>query len=260
MVEDNIKFRQREAEMEGRQVQQVMELEEIRLKNDLQIEQDRMKTQEMLERMRYLSEEDEKKRKYGKEKKNCRKNAPIKEAYISIFEEVMREAEVSQREWPHLLQPLLTGTALSAYVNDVPEEAKRDWDLLREAFMNDLGSSADQCRLDFFNLCKKYGDSWQETARKIDFYTERIICGCTNIKKVCQMFSLSKLFPLFPAEALNHVELWTPKSITEAANIISDFYKRQSSDRHQRPWTRQGQSNSHKYGQRMQIVPKLRRW
>ena len=36
MAEDNIKFGEREAEREGRQVQQVMELEEIRLKNDLQ--------------------------------------------------------------------------------------------------------------------------------------------------------------------------------------------------------------------------------
>ena len=36
--------------------------------------------------------------------------------------------------------------------------------------MNALGSSVAQCCLDFFNYHKKYGDSWQETARIIDFY------------------------------------------------------------------------------------------
>ena len=61
--------------------------------------------------------------------------------------------------------------------------------------MNALGSSEAQCRLDFFNLYKKYGNSWQETARKIDLYIEQITYGCTNVKQVCQMFSLSKNFP-----------------------------------------------------------------
>ena len=116
------------------------------------------------------------------------------EAYIHRFEEALIETEIPQREWPHLLRPLATGTALSAYVNDVPEEAKRDWDLLREAFMNALGSSAAQRQLDFFNLHKKYGDSWQGTARKIDFYIEQITYGCTNVKQVCQMFTPSKFF------------------------------------------------------------------
>ena len=62
---------------------------------------------------------------------------------------------ISQREWTHLLQPLFTGTTLSAYVNVVPEEANRDWNLLREAFMNALGSSAAQCQLDFFQTSKE---------------------------------------------------------------------------------------------------------
>ena len=80
------------------------------------------------------------KNKRGKQekKKIAEKMALIKEgdhpeAYIHKLEEAMREAEIPQREWPHRLRPLLTGTALSAYVNDVPEEAKRDWDLLRRS-------------------------------------------------------------------------------------------------------------------------------
>ena len=66
-----------------------------------------MKTQAMLERMHYQSEEDENKRKYEKEKRKiAEKMAPIKEgdhpeAYIYKFEEVMREVEFPQREWPH---------------------------------------------------------------------------------------------------------------------------------------------------------------
>ena len=45
-------------------------------------------------------------------------------------------------------------------------------------------------------------------------------------------------FGLCLAEALNHVEFWIPKSTTEATDIISDFYKRQSRDRCERPWMR----------------------
>ena len=69
----------------------------------------------------------------------------------------------------------------------------------------------------FFQSLQEIWRLWQETARKMDFYIERMTYGCTNLKQVRQMFSLSKHFSLCPAEALNHVELWTPKSITDAA-------------------------------------------
>ena len=49
------------------------------------------------------------------------------EAYFHHFEETMREADLSVEDWPHHLQPLLTGKALSAYSKNVPEQARLNY-------------------------------------------------------------------------------------------------------------------------------------
>ena len=56
---------------------------------------------------------------------------------------------------------------------DVPEKAKRDWNMLREAFMNALES-----------LCEIWRLKARES-RKIDFYMEWITSGFINVKHVC---------------------------------------------------------------------------
>ena len=66
------------------------------------------------------------------------------EAYLLRFEDTM--------EWPQRLRPLLTGSALTAYSRDVPEDAKESYAEFKEALLNALGLSVKQCRLDLWNL------------------------------------------------------------------------------------------------------------
>ena len=101
MTEDNIKFKQREAESEERQAQQVMGLEEIGLKNDLQIEQERLKTQEMLERMHFQNEEDEKKRKNKNVKKKKKKKEKTKKKGQKRKEKKLKEWLQSRKGTTH---------------------------------------------------------------------------------------------------------------------------------------------------------------
>ena len=52
-----------------------------------------------------------------------------------------------------------------AYSNAVPKEAKEDYYSMKEALLQALGMTSEQCKLDIWSLHKKYGETWQEVAR-----------------------------------------------------------------------------------------------
>ena len=113
-------------------------------------------------------------------------------AYLLRFEDTMKQAGIPQQERPQRLRPLLTGSALTAYSRDVPEDVKESNPEFKEAPLNALGLSVKQCRLDLWNLRKTPEETYQETARKIEFMTNRMLYGCYCIPDVHKMLSLSK--------------------------------------------------------------------
>ena len=84
-------------------------------------------------------------------------------------------------------------------------------------------------------MTKKYGDSWQETARKIDSTVKRMTHGCITVQEVI-MISLNKFLSLCSAKCVNYAQVRQPKSSLEAVNLVHDFLRRQNRKRHSKLW------------------------
>ena len=67
-------------------------------------------------------------------------------------------------------------------------------------------------------------ETYQETARKIEFMTNRMLYGCHCIPDVHKMLSLSKFLTVCPPEAVNYVQLNSPKSTVAAANLVQEYF------------------------------------
>ena len=156
-------------------------LEKERLELQRQMEERRMQHEK---EMRELQFEHEKRKQERADKRKLAdkvakwENTDQPEAYLQRFEESMKEAGIPEEEWPQRLRPLLAGRALAAYHKDVPERAKTDYKACKEALLDALGLTVEQCRLDFWSLCKQYNESWQEAARNIEFMAARMATGC----------------------------------------------------------------------------------
>ena len=152
------------------------------------------------------------------------------DANFKRFEDIMKEAEIEKEEWPRRLSVLLSGKALVAYANTVPMEAKGDYNALKEALLQALGLTAEHCRLDVWTLNKRYGESWQELARRIDSMISRGTQGYKTLEEVNNIMAMYKFLSLCPADAVNYVQVRQPKSrhwklliwykISSAENII----------------------------------------
>ena len=225
--EERLKEERDQREMHLREEQRLME--EKRQKHELEL----LKRQQEFEAAR---REDERKRKIAD---NLTKweDGDQPEAYLLKFEDTMKQAGVPQQEWPHRLRPLLTDSALTAYSRDVPEDAKESYPEFKEALLNALGLSVKQCRLDLWNLIKTPEETYQETARKIEFMTNRMLYGCHCIPDVHTMLSLSKFLTVCPPEAVYCVQLNSPKSTVEAANLVQEYFHNQPNREH-RKYTR----------------------
>ena len=103
-----------EREMHLREEQRLME--EKRQKHELEL----LKHQQEFEAAR---REDELRRKIAD---NLTKweDGDQPEAYLLRFEDTMKQAGIPQQEWPQRLRPFLTGSALTAYSRDVPEDER----------------------------------------------------------------------------------------------------------------------------------------
>ena len=166
----------------------------------------------------------------------------------------MKQAGVLQQQWPQRFRSLLRGSALTAYSRDVPEDAKESYSEFKETLLNALGLSIKQCRLDIWNLRKAPEETYQETARRFEFMTNRMLYGCDCIPDVHKMLSLSK-FLTCPPEAVNYVQLNSPKSKVEAANLVQEYFHSQPNWDH-RKFTRYNQC--HRNGERDDVVAVVR--
>ena len=115
----------------------------------------------------------------------------------------------------------------------MPEEAKESYPKFKEALLNALRLSVKQCRLDLWNLRKTPEETYQETARKIEFMTNRMLHECHCIPDVHKRLSLSKFLTVCPPEALNYVQLNSPKSTVEAAKLVQEYFHSQPHREHQ---------------------------
>ena len=93
-----------------------------------------------MELLNHHRPEDERKRKIA-DKLTKWEDGDQPEVYLFRFEDIMRQACIPQQEWPQRLRHLLTGSALTAYSREVPEDAKESYPEFKEALLNALGLS-----------------------------------------------------------------------------------------------------------------------
>ena len=72
--------------------------------------------------------------------------------------------------------------AVTSYSRDVPEEAKQDFQELKEALLNTLRVLFEKCRSEFWINSRKFGVTGQETARALEFMTTR---DCKTKQEMC---------------------------------------------------------------------------
>ena len=90
----------------------------------------------------------------------------------------------------------------------------------------------------------------REIARKIEFLTNRKLYECHCILDVHKMLSLSKFLTVCPPEAVNYVQLNSPKSTVEAANLVQEYFHSQPNREYQKftrfnQWHRNGERDGH---------------
>ena len=157
--------------------------------------------------------------------------------YLIRFEDTMIQAEIPEDQWPHRLRPLLSGRALVAYSRDVEDKAKGSYPELKDALLNSLGVPVKQCRERIWSFQRNGSDSHQDTARTLDFLMQRSVHGCESVKDVVSQLTLAKFLTLYPPEVANYVQLQDPRSAGEAANLVQEYYQRQQSRDHRRPYS-----------------------
>ena len=116
----------------------------------------------------------------------------------------------------------------------MPEYAKESYPKLKEALRDILGLSVKQCRLDLWNLRKKLEETYQETARKIEFMTNRMLYVCHCIPDINKMLSISKFLTVCPPKVVNYVQLNSLKSTVEAANLVQEYFHSQPNRQHRK--------------------------
>ena len=142
--------------------------------------------------------------------------------YLKRFEDIMQEAGIGKEQWPSRLIPLLTGKALAAYTYNVPRDAIASYPCFKEELLKSLGMSIERCKHEFWRMQRRYSDSWQLTARRIETMVDRMADSCTTVQEVKYMVSFNKLLSLSPADDAEYVRLKKPTSLIEVANLLDD--------------------------------------
>ena len=99
---------------------------------------------------------------------------------------------------------------LATYANNIQAEAKEEYYGLKEALLEALRMTTEQCRLDNWTMTKKYGDLWQEMAREIDSVVKRMVQGCKTVEEVSNMMCLHKCLSLCFADGMNYANVRHP--------------------------------------------------
>ena len=112
----------------------------------------------------------------------------------------MKEADIAKKEWTLRLRPLLTGKALPAYTHDVSEEAKENYDALKESLLNALGQSIPKCVDEFYAHGKRSSLSWPDAARQVEFIANRLMQECTSRQECVKAMTLARLYSWCPPD------------------------------------------------------------
>ena len=166
------------------------------------------------------------------------RDADKPEAYLFKFERVMQEAAIPSEEWASRLIPLLTGKALTAYSNHVSVTATSDYETLKTALLDAMGLSLNHCRRLFWNYHRQPSDTPQEIAQHLESLLRRLLQQCKTPEDYLREFQLGRLLSLYPPEVAEFVQLRTPKTGVEAANLIHDHLENRQywRDKRQQQW------------------------
>lgn len=66
---------------------------------------------------------------------------------------------------------------------------------------------------------------------------QRAAHGCESVKDVVRELTMAKFLTLYPSDVANYVQLQTPQSVGEAANLVQAYYQRQQTRENCRPYT-----------------------
>ena len=221
--------------------------------NEMQREAEEKRRQHELDLLRMQQEFEEKKNRADQKRKVADKLVKWEDHdqpqdYLIRFEDTMKQADIPEDQWPHRLRPLLSGRALMAYSRDVSEEAKGSYQDLKDALLDSLGMPVKQCRERIWSIQRKGSDSHQDTARKLEFVMQRAAHGCGSVQEVVAKLTMAKFLTLYSPDVANYVQLQDPCTVGEAANLVQEYYQRQQSRDHRRPYSQKPWMRSYDRG------------
>ena len=143
------------------------------------------------------------------------RDSDLPEAYFNKFEMTMKEAGIPDKEWPSRLISLLTGKALTAFHNNVPQTAMEPYTKLKEALLEALGFSLNQCRRTFWPFSRKAGETLQEAVRRIEAAYDRMVRKCDTEQEFRWEMVPGRYLSTYSAEVSHYIQVRQPKTTIE---------------------------------------------
>lgn len=213
--------RDKEVEKKRADEEWTLRLQELKLRTEALKRSEEIAAQARAE----SAERDERKRLQKRaEKLEPWRDSDLPEAYFSKFERTMREAHIPQKEWPSRLISLLTGKALTAYHRNVPQAETLSYSDLKEALMDALGLSHQQCRRTFWSFTRKPGETPQETVRRIETIYDRMVHNCKTEQEYRWEMVTGRYLSTYSSEVADYVRIREPKTTIEMANLVQQYF------------------------------------
>lgn len=83
------------------------------------------------------------------------------------------------------------------YHKRVPTAASETYADFKEAMRSALESTLQQCRRDFWNFQKKYGDSPHDVVERVDTALDRLARGCSTIEELKKEFLMGRVLSVY---------------------------------------------------------------
>ena len=218
-----------------------LRLEELRLRTEALKRSEAATVQAIAD----TAEKEEKRRLQKRaEKMEPWRDSDLPEAYFNKFEMTMKEAGIPDKEWPSRLISLLTGKALTAFHNNVPQTAMEPYTKLKEALLEALGFSLDQCRRTFWSFSRKAGETPQEAVRRIEAAYDRMVRKCDTEQEFRWEMVSGRYLSTYSAEVSDYVQVRQPKTTIEMANLVQQYFDAKQTWREPRPFRRPSERGS----------------
>ena len=166
------------------------------------------------------------------------RDSDLPEAYLRKFETTMREATIPETEWPSRLISALTGKALTAFHNSVPQSATNSYSELKEAMLEAMGLSLDKCRKTFWSFTKRTGETPQEAMRRVEAAYDRMVRKCKTETDFRWEMVSGRYLSTYTPEVADYVRIRQPKTTIEIANLVQQYYDAKPVWRDQRQFRR----------------------